>query len=382
MAIDSATDHASSTWRLAVLIAFTGDGGVEKMVTNLLQGFVANGVSVDLLLLKARGSHLERIPPGVRVHRLEAATSIVALPALIRYLRRERPDALLVAKDRASRIALLARRLSGVNTRLVLRMGMHLSGSLQGKSALRRWSRFAPVRWLYPWADRIITVSGAIAEDFMHIAQLPPDRFAVIRNPTVPENLETLTAEPVAHPWLARPRDVPVILGVGRLTHQKGFDTLLQAHAQLLRTRPARLILLGEGPDETKLRQLAAQLGSEDHVNFVGFQSNPYAWMARADLFVLSSRFEGSPNVLVEAMAAGTPVVATDCPSGPHEILRGGSVAPLVAVDDWNALASAISRTLDTPPDPEQLRDAVEEYHLATSTQRYLEVLGCPQHKH
>ena len=209
--------------RLAVLASFTGDGGVENMLTNLLRGFVAAGVSVDLILLKARGGHLERIPPQVNIIRLDVSTSALALPAVVRYLRRQRPAAMLVAKDRASRIALLARRIAGVQTRLVLRMGMHLSGSLAGKGVIRRWSRYLPVRWLYPWADRIIAVSQPVADDLAAIGRIPPDRFVVIKNPSVPDNIAELARAPVDHPWLGPNATMPVIMGVWAPNRSEGF---------------------------------------------------------------------------------------------------------------------------------------------------------------
>jgi len=362
--------------RLAVLVAFTGDGGVENMITNLLHGFVAAGVEVDLILLKARGGHLERIPPEVRVTRLDVTTSLFALPAVVRYLRRARPKAMLVAKDRASRIALIARRIALVDTRMVLRMGMHLSGSLAGKSTLRRWSRYLPVRCLYPWADRIVTVSEAVADDLSTIGRIPRERFTVIRNPSIPDDLDSRAAAPVDHPWLQPDSTTPVILGVGRLTEQKDFTTLIQAFATVRQRREARLIVLGEGPERQALQALSARLGIGDAVHLPGFQANPYAWMARASLYVLSSRYEGSPNALVEAMSLGTPVIATDCPSGPGEITDHGRIAPLVPVGDRDALAAAMLRTLETPPDGSVLRKAVAAYRVSVSAGHYLDTLG------
>lgn len=362
--------------RLAVVIAFTGDGGVEHMVTHLLHGFVAAGAAVDLITLKSRGGHRQRIPAGVRVHDLDAGTSLAAIPALIRYLRRERPRAVLVAKDRASRAVLIARALARVDTRVVLRMGMHLSGSLAGKSGLRRWSRYLPVRWLYPRADAIITVADAVADDLAAIGRIPRERFHVIRNPTIPSDVAQRAGEPVDHPWLGGP--TPVIMGVGRFTQQKDFATLLRAFARLREQRPARLILLGDGPERGALVQLGRQLGIGDDLDLPGFQANPWPWLARAGLFVLSSRWEGAPNALVEAMAVGTPVVATDCPSGPAEILDGGGIAPLVPVADPESLAAAMGRVLDAPPAPETLHAAVADYHLAVSTRHYLDVLEPP----
>ncbi len=369
--------------RLAVLVSFTGDGGVENMVTNLLRGFVAAHVPVDLILLKARGGHLDRIPPQVNVIRLDVSTSLLALPAVVRYLQRQRPAAMLVAKDRASRIALLARRIAGVETRLVLRMGMHLSGSLAGKSWLQRSARYLPVRWLYPWADAIITVAPAVADDLATIARLPRDRFEVIANPTISPALYRQADETSGHPWLdaTNADPIPVIVAAGRLRPQKDFATLIKAFARVRERRVVRLIILGEGTERAHLEQLARDLGVERDIDLPGFLDNAYAFMRGAAAFALSSRFEGAPNVLVEAMALGTPVVATDCPSGPRTILDGGRHGPLVPVADPEALAAGIVQALDHPIPGDQLRHAVSDYTIAASTQRYLQVLGIEPRK-
>ncbi|MFO8156160.1 MAG: glycosyltransferase [Pseudomonadota bacterium] len=364
--------------RLAVLIAYTGEGGVEKMMNNLLRGLVEAGVAVDLLLLKGRGEHVAGIPDGVNVIDLKVRTSLQALPALARYLRRARPRALLAAKDRAGRVAVLARGLARTDTRLVLRLGMHLSGSLASKGWLAHRLRYWPVRWLYPRIDAFITVAGPVADDIAAIGRLPRERFSVIPNPTVGPELSRLIATPPDHPWL-RPETEgerpPVVLGAGRFKYQKDFATLLRAFARLTERRDARLVLLGDGPDRAALLALRDELGLRDRVDFPGFQPNPAAWMAAADLFVLSSRYEGAPNVLVEALACGTPVVATDCPSGPRDILDGGRHGPLVPVGDVEAMADAMATTLDAPRPAGELRAAVADYTIPVATQRYLEVL-------
>lgn len=363
--------------RLAVLVAYTGDGGVEKMINHLLRGFVDSGVTVDLLLLKARGGHLKGIPEEVNVIRINALTSILALPAVVRYLRRERPAALLAAKDRAGRVAILARALAGVPIRIVLRIGMHLSGSLQGKSRWQKLARHLPVRWIFPHADAIVAVARPVAEDLAEIGRLPPERFHVIANPSIPADLETLARQPFVHPWLPpRPREVTVLVAVGRLRPQKGMDLLLNAVARVRKNRDVRLLVAGDGPDRKQLEDEAKQLGIDDLVQFTGFLENPYPLMRNADVFVLPSRFEGSPNVLVEAMALGTPVVATDCPSGPRGILQDGRLGPLVPVEDVMALAGGIEQAIDHPAPPEDLRAAVRPFEAERSSREYLRVLG------
>lgn len=367
-----------TTNRLAVLISYTGDGGVEKMMNHLLQGFVDAGVKVDLLLLKARGGHVEQIPAEVNVIRLRAWTSMLALPAVTRYLRRERPDALLGAKDRAGRVALRARRLARVSTRVVLRMGMHLSGSLADKTALQRMLRHLPVRRLYPQADAIIAVARPVAEDLARIGNIPMGRFRVIPNPVISPSLHPDAAQPANHPWLdsAEAGRPPVLVAAGRLRPQKDFDTLLRAFARVHAQRACRLIILGEGPERARLQTLAVKLEIADAVDLAGFRPNPYPFMRAARLFVLSSRFEGAPNVLVEAMALGTPVVATDCPSGPRELLEDGRLGPLVPVGNPAALAEGIVTALDTAIDRAQLQESVSQYTIEKSARAYLETLG------
>jgi glycosyltransferase involved in cell wall biosynthesis len=362
---------------IAVFISFSGTGGVERMVTNLVQGFVAQGHPVDLLTLRAEGPHLDRLPAAVNRISLGTDHSLLALPALIGYLRRRRPAALLAAKDRAGRVAVLARALSGVPTRLVLRLGTHLSAAMEEKSALSRWFRYWPIRWLYPSVDQIVAVSEGVAEDTARVAGIARARIRVIRNPVITPELAALAAEPLWHPWF-QPGEPPVILGAGRLQRQKDFPTLLRAFAQVATGRPCRLVILGEGRGRAGLQALIDELGLRERVDLVGFHTNPFPLMAHARLFVLSSAWEGSPNVLTEAMALGTPVVATDCPSGPRELLAGGRYGPLVAVGDVAGLAAAIAQTLHDPLPAATLRAAVSEYNLATSVDQYREVLGIP----
>lgn len=362
--------------RLAVLISLSGEGGVERMVLNLVEAFAARpDLTVDLVLIREESPHLGDLPAGVNVVRLGVRHSALAVLPLAAYLRRARPDALLAAKDRAGRAALRARRLAGVPTRVVIRIGTTLSEALRGKGALRRWLRCSPIRRLYGAADAIVAISQGVADDVAAISGVPAGRIAVIRNPVLTPRLPRLAAQPFSHPWLDD-RAVPVVMGMGRLTRQKDFPTLIRAFARLRRARPARLVILGEGRDRQALLALAEREGVAAGVALPGFQPNPYPWLARAAVFVLSSIWEGFGNVLAEAMALGVPVVSTDCRSGPRELLADGRYGPLVPVGDAEAMAQAIAAALDRPPAPEALKAAVAEYEVERSAGRYLEVLG------
>lgn len=360
--------------RLAVLASFSGEGGVERMVLNLVEAIAARGVGVDLLAIRAESAHLGDLPAGVRRIDLGTRHSTLATLPLARYLARERPAALLAAKDRAIRSAVCARILAQSPCRIVGRLGTNLSAALEGRSAATRWLRTAPMRGLYSGVEHVVCVSEGVREDAARLTGMDLARLSVVRNPVITPRLAALAA---AEPEPALPPgDAPLIVAAGRLTAQKDFATLIRAFARLRRTRAARLAILGEGRERAPLRGLASELGVGDDLWLPGFLPNPYAWMARARLFALSSAWEGSPNVLTEAMALGVPVVATDCPSGPRELLDHGRVAPLVPVGDDAALAAAMAAALDHPPRPASLRAAVADYTAETASQRYLDLLG------
>jgi len=363
--------------RLAVLISFSGAGGVERMVMNLLPEFLQAGLAVDLLaILRKPAPELIRLNgSGLRVLDLGVTHTALAVPGLVRYLKTERPFALLAAKDRAIRAAVLAKRVSRVDTRLVGRLGTHLSAAMANKPALIRWARQWPMREMYSAVDRIVAVSEGVAEDTRRIARLPPEKIMVIRNPVITPDMLEKSRMPVDHPWFES-SDVPIILGAGRLTWQKDFASLIRAFARVRAVMNSRLVILGEGRLRSGLEKLAADLGLADAVALPGHVANPYAYMARSSLFVLSSAWEGSPNVLTEALALGTPVVSTDCPSGPREILQDGQYGSLVPVGDVERLADAMLNTLQSPLETGLLRQAAAEYTVERSASRYLEVLG------
>jgi glycosyltransferase involved in cell wall biosynthesis len=364
--------------RLAILLSFSGAGGVERMVLNLLPPILRAGVAVDLLAIVRKPTpDLVRIEgSGLRLFDLGCRHTTLALPEVVRYLKAERPCALLAAKDRAIRVAVVARRLSGVDTRLVGRLGTHLSASLDGRPRPLRWLRTGPMRWVYPNVDHVVAISDGVAEDTLRLTGLPPERVSVIRNPVITPGLYEKSRQPAEHPWFGD-GGAPVILGAGRLTRQKDFATLIRAFARLRgQQRACRLVILGEGRQRGELERLTRELGVAEAVALPGHVGNPYACMSRAALFVLSSRWEGSGNVLTEAMALGVPAVSTDCPSGPAEMLAGGRHGPLVPVGDADALAAAMADTLDRPPESEQLRAAVAEYSAERSAAAYLNVLG------
>lgn len=356
--------------RLAIFMPSFGDGGVERMLVNLAGGLAGLGVEVDFLTRSRAEPYLDQLDPRVRLVETRRSGVLDIQPFMGRYLRQTRPDFVLCGKDRAGRAAVLARRLSGVPFQLVMRPGTTVSERVAKRGVFKRWRAYRLIRSTYRAAAAVVGNSEGVVRDIATIAGLPAERMHLIRNPVVTADLAARASQPVSHPWLVAGQP-PVILGLGGLRTQKGFDVLLAAFARVRAGRPCRLMILGEGRLRGELLEQAARLGVGSDFALPGFDPNPYPWLARAGLFVLSSRWEGSPNALTEALAIGTPVVATDCPSGPREILRGGEVAPLVAVDDVEAMAVAMAGVLDAPGDPALRRAAAAEYTVETCAARY-----------
>jgi glycosyltransferase involved in cell wall biosynthesis len=349
-------------------------GGAERSMLKLAGGIAARGYTVDLVLVaRAEGPFLAEVPASVRLVDLKASRLMTSLPALVRYLRREQPAALLSVL-RANIMALLARRLAGVPTRVVVSERNTLSQQARHYASDLRM-RLTPqlVRRFYPWADGIVAVSKGVADDLVQVARIPRERISVIYNPIVTPDLRAKAQAPLEHPWFGS-GEPPVILAVGRLTAQKDYPTLIQAFAQVRKTRAARLLILGEGEERPVLEALVRQLGLEQDVRMPGFILNPYPFMVQAALFVLSSRWEGLPGVLIEALYCGAPLIATDCPSGPREILAEGKYGLLVPVGDPIALSRAIEATLagnrTHPP-----RESWLPFELETVVSQYINVL-------
>jgi glycosyltransferase involved in cell wall biosynthesis len=376
--------------RIACLFSTSGHSGVDRAAKHLIPALARRGYQVDLLKVRRHGPHLDpdlgETPPGVRIIDLGSRHTYACLPAVVGYLRRERPAVMLSDKDRVNRTALFARTLARmgarmgarVPTRLVLSSGTTISVDLATRSPLERWIQRNSMGRLYPLADGVIVTSTGVADDMAAYTGLPRHLIRVVPSPVVPDSLFDADLPRPDHPWFADPGR-PLILSAGELCGRKGFDTLLRAFALVRSQRPCRLLILGRGGARQTLLALAAELGVADDFALPGFVPQPYAWMAHADLFAFSSRWEGLGFVLIEALAVGTAVVATDCPSGPSEILEKGRFGPLVPVDDHRAMARAITATLDAPLPPQTLRQAARPYSVEASTDAYLDAFGLPR---
>lgn len=359
--------------RLAIFVHSLSGGGAEKAMFNLARSFSNRGIDVDLVLLRLEGPYLSQVPPEVRVVNLGGRRLLFSLNALTRYLRQEQPTILLSTLDDTNIAAAWTRRLAGVTTRLVVNVQNTISQDAKNATQLK-W-RLMPqlARWFLPWADAIVTVSQGVADDLVQIG-LPSQSIHVIHNPVVTPELFQTAQETPQHPWFA-PGEPPVILGVGRLEKQKDFSTLIRAFAQVQQQHAARLMILGEGQERSHLEALVKELHLTEDVSLPGFVANPYAYMSRSAVFVLSSLFEGLPTVLIEAIAVGTPVVSTNCKSGPAEILADGRYGKLVSVGNIQDMAKAIIETLEMVPDTESLQQRAFEFSLEKALNQYQQVL-------
>lgn len=348
-------------------------------IANRLQ---QRGCVVKLCCGIATGACVALLDPKIEVIDLRKYRVVRALLPLCAVIRRTQPDAVYSTMQHANIIAALACRLSGINTKLVLREAVSVHQISEYSSVmqivLKRLTKFS-----YRYADHIISVSEGVQRDlliFLGYTRLEPaqlQRFQVIYNPIDPE-LKIRALEPMRpSPDLAI-KDLPFVIGIGRLSKHKDFKTLIKAVSIVQRTHTIGVVILGEGEERNALEVLAAKLGVNT-IFMPGFVDNIYPFLRHASVFVLSSRNEGLPNVLIEAQAMGLPLVATRCPSGPEEILDHGQLGELVPVGDATAMAAAIELQLTkNPPEnyDEHVRTIQTRYELDSIVDRYLHAGG------
>jgi glycosyltransferase involved in cell wall biosynthesis len=387
--------------QIAILLKSLRGGGAERVMLTLAAEFASRGHRVELVLGRRRGPLEYALPEGIEVRELEVcalprlcralmrlptdalkdsgimllqkAPKIVrTLPSLEGYLNERHPDVLLSTLPKANIVAAWACRLAATGTALVLREANQFSLALNPENRFDRLLPRLAVRW-YRQADGIIAVSEGVRADMAATLAIPAGAIVPILNPVdLPRIRELCEQRPVeVDDW---PPAEAFVLAVGKLTPQKDYDTLLRAFTRVREKRAVRLIILGEGPEAGRLRSLAAQLGIAEHVQLPGYTGNPYPFMRRARVFVLSSAWEGCPNVLLEALACGSPIVSTDCPSGPAEILANGKYGKLVPVGDAAALAAGIEAVLDGGGTGYDAEKALARYSIAAVANRYLAV--------
>lgn len=363
--------------KIAVLLSNLESGGVQRSTLNLLRGLSERGLTIDLVVFRDQGSLRKEVPAQTNVVDLHSRTSSGVF-TLARYLRSGRPLALLSNQAHVNVSALIAIRLSRSKTRALV--VEHNSLSAVAEHAEKWVERQRPLwmRLFYLLADEIIAVSHDLAREMADLAGIPNTKIRVIYNPIVSANLQQKAAQYNDHPWMKDP-SVPLVLAVGRLTPQKDFTTLLRAFALLRQNQMARLLILGEGPQRQSLERMVIELGITDTVELSGYIENPYPYIANAEVFVLSSAWEGLPSVLIEALALGTQVVSTNCPTGPEEILNHGRYGQLTPVGDSSALSEAISMAIEKPLPTGRLVERAQVFSVEKAVDAYYHLLLEPK---
>ncbi|MBW2519134.1 MAG: glycosyltransferase [Deltaproteobacteria bacterium] len=383
--------------------SFEGSGGAERVLLNLGCGLAAQGHRVDLVMARYKGHFLDQIPSEINVVDLKVKSArqsllsiaklghdalfwiqmviaknphyvLGALQGLADYLKELQPEVVIASMDYPNIVAVKARELANVKSRIVLTVHSTLSEEIARSKKRRVIAQTVVDKRFYPRADAVVAVSRGVEEDLIRTLQVPLRNLTTIYSPVVTDNLFRQAAEPLSHPWFTK-GSPPVVLAVGGLKPAKDFATLLNAMAIVCEQQPVRLLILGEGRLRDSLTRQAEELNIANNVEMPGFVDNPFQYMANASLFVLSSVFEGLPTVLIEALACGCPVVSTDCPSGPREILDHGRYGQLVPMEDPEVLARAIMQSLNAPSEKEKLINRGMDFTLQKSTEKYLHLI-------
>jgi len=363
------------TSHIAIFLPSFGGGGAEGVTVMLANALAGRGHRVDLLVARDEGPNRAVVAGAVSVLSFSRGHVRSCVVPLARWLRRERPRALLSMMNHANLAAVAASRLSGSPHRLVLSERTFASRSIASEPSLKGVIIAQGIRHAYRLADAVVAVSADVARDLAETYGLDASLLHVIHNPVDSDRVRAQAAREFDAPWWPAGH-VSTVLSVGRLTPQKDHLTLLEAFAKVRRTNCARLVILGEGELRAALERQVRALGLEEDVMLPGYVANPFPAMARAHCFVLSSAWEGFPNVLAEVAALGTPIVATDCPGGSREILGGVDGAELVPIGDVQAMSEAIERAIHSVRPVPALARRAADFSVAKAVAAYEEVLG------
>lgn len=361
--------------RVVIILPDMGGGGAERLHVNLANDWVEKKLKVEFVLLRGKGDLIPLLAPDIQVKILNVDRIRDSIIPLASYLRQLRPDVVISAMWPLTSAVVCSWLLSGRVGKLFLSEHENLSLSYLKQRRSTPFYLRNLIRFTYPFATGIIAVSRGVLEDLLSLASLPRNKLRVIYNPAA-TGLSSLRESPEEQEKLWGAGFDRHILSVGRLSPQKDHNTLIKAFALLPKDLNAKLVILGEGQLRAELSALVSELGLEERVSLPGFTIDPYPWFRSADLFVLSSRWEGFGNVLVEALECGLPVISTNCPSGPDEILEDGRYGKLVPVEDAGALATAMIQTFSETHDSNSLRLRAKDFSLRKISDEYLDCIG------
>ena len=360
---------------ITLFVSSLAGGGAHKMMLHIAKGLTELGHNVDLVLIKKEGPFVDDIPSTVSVVDLGSTRAITSIPKLVDYLNKNDPNVLLATPVIPTIPAIWATMLSRVDTQVVPRVPVVLSESNIYNNPDDISERILPylIKLFYNYCENIVAISQGVADDLVSNFNINRGNIKVIHNPAIDETAVEKCKEEVEHEFFDT--NVPVLIGVGRLSEQKDFPTLIRAFEHLLGKADARLIILGEGGEREHLEEMIHERNLSSKVDLPGFVDNPFSYMSQADVFVLSSAWEGFGNVIPESLLCGTPVVSTDCKSGPREILNNGEYGTLVEVKNESQLCEAILQTLEEPTEERRLKQRAQEFHVDTIVPKYSELI-------
>lgn len=362
-----------SSGKIAFYLSGLFEGGAENVMVILANEFARRSYKVDFVLAKAEGSFLRRLSPDIHIVDLGVSNKYLSLGGLVKYFLNNSPVVMLSTLHVNNMFAVIAKKIVGKsNSRVVIRVATFVSG--QRRVFWKKWLEKTALSIVYPWADAIISVSKNVSGDLAEFLNLSGKRISTIYNPSVTDDLLKFAEIELDHPWF-QPGEPPVVLGVGRLTPDKGYASLIKAFASASKIIAARLVILGDGDQRTYLESLVHELGISENVEIVGFVDNPFQYMKRAQVLVLASLWEGLPNVLIEALGCGCPVISTDCPGGVREILDNGKYGRLVPMNNHEALVESMVDALKEKKVQANTDEWLEQFKTDSIVKQYIDVL-------
>lgn len=363
--------------KIALFLPNLHGGGAERMMLNLARELKSYPISIDLIVANLFGDYISLIPEGIEVFNLNSKKTIFSIFKLKKYIETNQPDILISTLRRANVTAVLSKILSKRQFKLILREANTFSSQAKIDETIPEKILNVLCKLLYPKADSIVAVSKEMANELVADLKINSGKIICIYNPVVDEMIQKKTLEKPEHKWLIQ-KNEKVIIGIGRITPQKDFETLIRAFSIVKKEIPSKLIILGK-PDQSngefeKLIKIVSELNIKNDVDFPGFVDNPFSYLANSDLFVLSSKFEGLPGALIQALYCGCPVVSTDCPTGPREILENGRFGLLSPPGDWQKLALNMLRTLKEPLTKNELQQRGSYFSSKKSGELYYDL--------
>lgn len=360
---------------LISLFTSGNQGGIIRTNIRLANALSAAGYRVHLVLEKKNFPFEEELKQGVEIKRLLTLNRITGVPFLARYMRKYTPSVILTPVFQHTELAVRTRELMNFPGKIYTTVHIPYKAAWEQLPPAKRASRISRINKHYPKTDGIIANSNGVAADFSELTGMERSRITTIYNPVYDRNMKVLVDQPIDHPWF-KPNEPPVILSVGRLERAKNLFMLFKSFEKVRTRINCRLVLIGDGSLRSELETSAANSRYRGDIAFLGYQINPYPYMNHASILALSSSWEGFGIVIVEALATGTPVVATDCPGGPAEILGNGPPGRLVPVGDSAAMARAMESLIIAPPPREIMIKAAERFSATTIADQYLKVFG------